>query len=608
MRFILILLLLLPLRLPALTVPAGEYHFENSLTQYARVKFLYGNSSDGVTHIISLRPDGGTLWTFAIAQGAEGQTHYFFADTTLPDGDWPESIATLKDRIAGERGERRTQTFKDVDNLPMIPGATFVPYSPELYTTGYWMAPAGSLVSGTLPTLYIRTQGGQDITSKTEYLAAESWLVPPKDSPSLSGTETADRDDAMGDEEHPATLYIRGRGNYTWTGFEKKPYRLKFAEKQRILGMPASRHFALMAGADDDLGQLRNPLGFEIARHLVHGWTPRMQPVEVVLNERYIGLYFLTETIRIASDRIDIAEQPDNLSEGDVSGGWLVEVDNYNTSPHISVTLPDKSQPLWVTYHSPESLSTLQSDYLQQQFTLIRDALYQPSTASVAWDRLIDARTMAEVYVVRELLQDEEGFHGSFYLYKDAGDDARWTAGPVWDFGNAYRNSLTDFIWDAPNFECFLIDRLYAFPEFQAAVHEAFGRYYHTLRPAVEHYIDSLAGAIADAAAADCRVWPSYGTDRMKEKARDILGRLSEKTEWLAGRWGTEWDAIQTPDADSADTEIQYYNLHGRLVAAFPAHASETPLRNLPPGVYVRRTVCHGVTRSSQRVVLAHPH
>ena len=174
MRFILILLLLLPLRLPALTVPAGEYHFENSLTQYARVKFLYGNSSEGITHIVSLHPEGGTLWTFAIAQGAEGQTHYFFADTTLPDGDWPESIATLKDRIAGERGERRTQTFKDVDNLPMIPGATFVPYSAELYTTGYWMAPAGSLVSGTLPTLYIRTQGGQDITSKTEYLAAES--------------------------------------------------------------------------------------------------------------------------------------------------------------------------------------------------------------------------------------------------------------------------------------------------------------------------------------------------------------------------------------------------------------------------------------------------
>ena len=603
MRFILILLFFLPLRLPALTVPTGTYRFENRLTQYARVKFIYGSSSEDITHIVSLRPEEGSLWTFDIATGAEGQTHYFFADTTLPDGEWPESIATLKDRIAGERGERRTQTFKDVDNMPMIPGGTFVPYSADLYTSGYWMAPAGSLVSGTLPTLFIRTEGGSAITSRTDYIAAEAWMVPPKD-----GAGASAPDAALGDEEHPVALSIRGRGNSTWTGFEKKPYRLKFTEKQHILGMPPSKHFALMAGADDELGQLRNPLGFEIARQLVHGWTPRMQPVEVVLNARYIGLYFLTETIRIASDRVDIAEQPDNLAEGDISGGWLVEVDNYNNSPHISVSLPDKSQPLWVTYHSPETLSTMQSEYLQRQFTLIRDALYNPSTASEPWNALIDARTMAEVYVVRELMQDEEGFHGSFYLYKDAGDETRWMAGPVWDFGNAYRNSLTDFIWDTPHFECFLIDRLYGFPDFQAAVHEAFGRYYHTLRPTIEHYVDSLATAIAAAAASDFRAWPSYGTDRMQEKAAQILRSLNDKTEWLAARWGTEWDAVTSAEADAAETEIRYYDLHGRLVATLLPPFSTPDTALLPPGVYVCRTVCRGFTRSSRRIVVPSVH
>ena len=604
-RLLFPLLFLLPLRVLALVVPEGHYFFENAVTRYSQVKFLYGASSDGVTHIISLTPQDGTLWSFDIPATADGQTHYFFADTTLPDGEYPESIATLKDRIAGERGERRTQTFKDVDNLPMVPGATFVPASADLYTTGYWMAPAETLVSGTLPTLVITTEGGKAVTSKTEYVGATAYLLPP-----VSGEGAADEGfcaaTTMGDGEHPVELLIRGRGNYTWTGFEKKPYRLKFTEKQRIFGMPASKHFALMAGADDDLGQLRNPLGFEIARHLVHGWTPRMHPLEVVLNGRYIGLYFLSETIRIDDDRVNIAQQPDNLAEGDVTGGWLVEVDNYNTSPHISVSLPDKSQSLWVTYHSPEVLSSVQSDYLQRQFTLIRDALYKPSTASATWDELIDARTMAEVYVTRELLQDEEGFHGSFYLYKDCGEDSRWMAGPVWDFGNAYRNSLNDFTWDAPNFECFLIDRLYTFPEFQTAVREAFGRYYHTVQPTVVQYIDSLSTAIGSAAACDFRTWPSYGTDRMSEKSAEILRKLQQKTEWLAAQWGTEWDGIEALVADDGDVRVEYYDLHGRhvLTSSSVSAAKMSPV--LPSGVYVRRLVRRGITLSTQRIVLSH--
>ena len=592
---LLILSLILLIPVSAVTIPAGTYHFDNNVTHYSHVKFLYGQQTQGKTVIISLTQQADGLWTFTIPETVTGQSHYFFSDTSLPDGDYPMSVTSVKDDIAGKRGERRTQTFKDQDNTPMIPGATFVPNSTDQYTSGRWVTAVSS--TQTLPALHIDTEGGVRITSKETYINATYYLE-------ANGVEGVS-DIATASE--PLPMLIRGRGNYTWTGFDKKPYRIKLSASAPLAGMEKSKHFVLMAGADDNLAYMRNPLGYELSRRMGLAWTPDCRPVELYLNSKYEGLYFLTENIRVDKDRVNVTEQDDNAT-GDVTGGWLVEVDNYNTDPHISVNMPDKRQQMWITYHSPEILSAQQETYLQQQFDAIRDAIYTSSTSSTLWETLIDPLAMARLYVVREIMQDEEGFHGSFYLYKDAGDDARWTAGPVWDFGNSYRNSLTDFIWDAPNFECFLIDRLYAFPEFQAAVHEAFGRYYHTLRPAVEHYIDSLAGAIADAAAADCRVWPSYGTDRMKEKARDILGRLSEKTEWLAGRWGTEWDAIQTPDADSTDTEIQYYNLHGRLVAAFPAHASETPLRGLPPGVYVRRTVCHGVTRSSQRVVLAHPH
>ena len=73
---------------------------------------------------------------------------------------------------------------------------------------------------------------------------------------------------ALGTEDAPLTMQIRGRGNYTWTGFDKKPYRIKLADKQPMLGMKSSKHFVLLAHADDCIGFMRNTLGFAASRAL----------------------------------------------------------------------------------------------------------------------------------------------------------------------------------------------------------------------------------------------------------------------------------------------------------------------------------------------------
>ena len=94
----------------------------------------------------------------------------------------------------------------------------------------------------------------------------------------------------------------------------------------------------------------------------------------------------------------------------------------------------------------------------------------------------------------------------------------------------------------------------------------------------------------------------------MQEKAAQILRSLNDKTEWLAARWGTEWDAVTSAEADAADTEIRYYDLHGRLVATLLPPFSTPDTALLPPGVYVCRTVCRGFTRSSRRIVVPSVH
>ena len=42
--------------------------------------------------------------------------------------------------------------------------------------------------------------------------------------------------------------------------------------------------------------------GFKLGNLIGMDWTPSCKPIEVVLNGDYIGLYLLTETIRIGKD------------------------------------------------------------------------------------------------------------------------------------------------------------------------------------------------------------------------------------------------------------------------------------------------------------------
>ena len=74
----------------------------------------------------------------------------------------------------------------------------------------------GKPYSGTLPVLYINTEGGVAITSKEEYVQGTYYI----DALGLEGYSN------LGSKESPLALQIKGRGNYTWTGFDKKPYHL----------------------------------------------------------------------------------------------------------------------------------------------------------------------------------------------------------------------------------------------------------------------------------------------------------------------------------------------------------------------------------------------
>ena len=445
--------------------------------------------------------------------------------------------------------------------------------------------------SGTLPIMYVNTNKAESPdVDKDKYINATAYIAIPK---GLKGYN------AMASADKPDTLQIKGHGNYTYSGFNKKPYRLKFSDKVKPFSMKKSKHFLLMAGADDDLGFLRNILGYEISRKLGLVYTTDAQPVELVLNGDYRGLYFITDKIRVDKNRVNIVEQNDKETDPEkVKGGWLVEIDNYNTDPHIDVNMGGAT--MWVTYHTPEELSDVQKAYLQGQWDSIATSLYCGDPNDTEWEKHIDMESLAKVYICRELMQDEEGFHGSCYAYKDL-TDSKWSFGPVWDFGNAYQSkNFTSYIFTRPLFKNWVDDRAWTFNRFRSKVREIWKDFYNNEYTSLDKYIDSISTVISSAAVSDYNRWKDDGTvhvtNNEASKASEIKGYLHQKAAWLCQQWITPDEPIVT---DSVS--IYVYPKEGKTPYIFTW--GNQSLGGWPGVAMTETTTYNGLTLYTKRIV-----
>ena len=403
--------------------------------------------------------------------------------------------------------------------------------------------------SGTLPVLYIQTENNQKIESKEVYVNATYYL----DNKGLSGYES------IGSAAAPLDMEIKGRGNYSWTGFNKKPYRIKLADKQPLLGMNKSKHFALLAHADDSndrKGYMRNAVGLELSKMIGMTYTPDSKPLEVVLNGNYIGLYFLTETIRVDKDRVNIVEQEDEETDSEkITGGWLVEIDNYDSDPHVTITEGGNVYTMWITYKTPEVLSYQQEQYLIQQMMLIDNLVYGDKQSDDIW-KYVDIDALAKFYIVQEITDNYESFHGSCYLHKEMGANEKWHFGPVWDFGSSFNRDKSQYMYQGDVWHNHWIPQFCKFPAFMNRVKEIWKEFYASELNNIYSFIDAHESQIAAAAAKDKERWPEYhGSQSLSTYIDRTTNVLRQNIAWLNEQWGDGNDNGNGNDDDDDNNE-----------------------------------------------------
>lgn len=274
-----------------------------------------------------------------------------------------------------------------------------------------------------LPTVVINTKGAQEITSKEEELSSVVYIVSEEGKKLLATEKTG----------------VRGRGNASWN-FPKKPYRLKFDEKQQLLDAPAKAKKWTLINNYGDKTLMRNILAFELSRRFGLAYTPYCHPVDVVLNGEYRGCYQLCDQIEVNKNRVNITEMdPEDVTLPKLSGGYLIEVDAYASteSSHFYSTL---GTPVTIKSPDDEDIVNAQTRYITDYFNRMEKEVFASNFADpeTGYRRYLDLDSFLKHFMVGEMSGNTDTYW-SVYMTKDRESDKFFT-GPVWDFDIAFDN------------------------------------------------------------------------------------------------------------------------------------------------------------------------
>lgn len=272
-----------------------------------------------------------------------------------------------------------------------------------------------------LPAVIVNVEGLKDPTNKTTEL------------PSVISVISADGQKLVQDSG-----LVRLRGNYSMQ-MAKKPYRLKFAHKTKLLGSPAKAKKWTLVPSHGDKTLMRNLLSFDISRRVGLEYTPFCTPVNVWFNGDYKGCYQLCDQVEIAKGRIDIDEMDPQCTEGDsLTGGYFIEIDAH-ASEEPSWFKSTQGNP--VTIKSPDSdeILAVQKQYIKDHFNKMEAALYNKNfDPETGYRKYLDADSYMKHFICEEFVGNTDAYW-SVFMYKPRADEKIYT-GPVWDLDLTFDN------------------------------------------------------------------------------------------------------------------------------------------------------------------------
>ena len=274
-----------------------------------------------------------------------------------------------------------------------------------------------------LPTVVINTENAVDPINKVNEIPCLITII---------------SDEGRTFSQHSGTTRLRGNASMN---FPKKPYRIKYEEKRKVLNSPAIAKKWTLINNDGDKTLMRNILAFEISKRLGIGYTPFCKPVDVIFNGDYKGCYQLCDQIDVRKNRVDIHEMTPQDIEGEaLTGGYMLEIDGYATQ-EPKYFISSRKTPVNIRYPDSDDITAEQYTYIRTYYEEFEESLYKIATwqdSVKGYRKYLNLPSFHRHFLVGELSGNTDTYW-STYMYKDR-NQSQFFIEPVWDFDIAFDN------------------------------------------------------------------------------------------------------------------------------------------------------------------------
>lgn len=403
----------LPVELPTFT----SYKFNN--------KFNYQLTAD----IIAEEPSAQQI---TIPVGAIGKR--LTASFQVPDKEifvWAEGERQFSKETRLRFDHPITYTigrdaWVEVQLLQMPDGSyeeALVPFGYHTTVTVDWLTDRATSAYG-VPEVYITTDDGDGIRSKTEYKTATIEIVGGGVFPDFAAQ----------------AVNVKGRGNNTWGGYgSKNPYRLKFDKKQSPFGLSKSKSWVLLTNKLTG-SMMTNAIGQKAASLMGCVWPCHIIPVELYINGIYQGSYNFTEKVSFSNSSIDLDDE---------SYAAMMELDTYSETNNTPPLTYANAYKMAAKINEPDIYDKDEAgNYTYEGALTVEDILNDFNQMTLAvkngdYDSYVDLESLVSYLAVCELIAHCELKHSkSVFCYSEnvtdgfnaeGYDETPWIFGPLWD-------------------------------------------------------------------------------------------------------------------------------------------------------------------------------
>lgn len=262
-----------------------------------------------------------------------------------------------------------------------------------------------------LPLIIINTENSLEPQTKTTYIKSQIIII----------------NDNKININQTASIKLRGQST---SDLPKKPYKIKFNKKQEILGLSGKYKNWVLLASYLDKSLIRALLAFKISKIIGLEFTPRCEPVDLIMNGNFRGNYLICDQIEVNKGRVDIEE----ITEDDETGGYLIEIDARADSEE-KYFITNKGILIEIKYPDSDDITKAQEQYIKHFMDVLEKNVYNGNLT------YIDLDSFYKYFLMQEFCGDIDSVWSSFHLTKRKGVDKLYF-GPVWDYDRAFDNDI----------------------------------------------------------------------------------------------------------------------------------------------------------------------